>query len=64
MGIFGWGDGTYGELGAIEDLPVEHPINLPYFENMSIQRIACGARHTLALDSLGNIYAMGDNSED
>jgi len=36
MGIYGWGDGTYGELGPIEDLPIEHPISLPFFENMAI----------------------------
>ena len=26
--------------------------------------VATGARHTLVLDKEGNIYAMGDNSED
>lgn len=29
-----------------------------------MQAISTGARHTLALDKDGNIYAMGDNSED
>lgn len=24
--LFGWGDGTYGELGINEDLPIEFPI--------------------------------------
>ena len=63
-GMFGWGDGTYGELGIQENLPIEQPVSIPFFENMKIVQIATGARHTLALDRDGNIFAMGDNSED
>lgn len=62
--IYGWGDGTYGELGITENLPIEAPIRIPFFEDKKIKKVSVGARHTLALDYEGKIYAMGDNSED
>jgi len=37
---------------------------IPFFEDKNIVKVVAGARHTLALDHEGNIYAMGDNSED
>jgi alpha-tubulin suppressor-like RCC1 family protein len=63
-GVYVWGDGTYGELGLIENLPIEKPIKMPFFEKRKIMKIDAGARHTLVLDKEGNIFAMGDNSED
>lgn len=48
----------------MEDLPIEHPTQLAFFKDMRVAKIAAGARHTLVLDDEGNIYAMGDNSED
>jgi alpha-tubulin suppressor-like RCC1 family protein len=62
--IYGWGDGTYGELGIQENLPIEKPVKIPFFEDKNIVKVTAGARHTLALDYEGNIYAIGDNSED
>jgi alpha-tubulin suppressor-like RCC1 family protein len=62
--LYGWGDGTYGELGIQENLPIEKPVKIPYFQNINIIKIAAGARHTIVLDAEGSIYAMGDNSED
>ena len=62
--LFGWGDGTYGELGTLEDLPIEKPRKIEFFDDKKITKISAGARHTLALDIEGNIFAMGDNSED
>ncbi len=63
-GIYGWGDGTYGELGVTDDLPIEQPTQLQFFADKGIKHVATGARHTLVVDREGNIYAMGDNSED
>jgi len=62
--IYGWGDGTYGELGVTEGLPFEKPQRLPHFEAVEVVSVAAGSRHSLVLDSNGQIYAMGDNSED
>jgi hypothetical protein len=32
--LYGWGDGTYGELGTQENLPIEKPIKISFFENI------------------------------
>ena len=49
-GVYGWGDGTYGELGTQDNLPIEKPISLSFFENTKVIKIAAGARHSLVLD--------------
>jgi len=43
---------------------VETPKPVKEFDKVKIRQIAAGARHSLVLDHDGNIYAMGDNSED
>mmetsp|Transcript_6937 Transcript_6937/g.12618 ORF Transcript_6937/g.12618 Transcript_6937/m.12618 type:complete len:430 (+) Transcript_6937:3155-4444(+) len=59
--VFTWGDNTYGELGLPKVRKAETPIKVP---NLSgIIDIAAGARHVIALDFEGVIYAFGDNSE-
>jgi len=35
-GLYGWGDGTYGELGICEDLPAEEPVLLPFFDKIRV----------------------------
>lgn len=64
FGLFGWGDGTYGELGMVDGLPISDPTIIPFFQSMKLVAVATGARHTLTLDKEGDIYSMGDNSED
>jgi alpha-tubulin suppressor-like RCC1 family protein len=34
--LYGWGDGTYGELGIIENLPIEKPTKMTYFESRKV----------------------------
>jgi len=63
--LFAWGDGTYGELGSEERMIIK-PSPIPFFEDneVLVKSISTGARHSLALDFDGQIYAFGDNSED
>ena len=62
--LYGWGDGTYGELGLDEELlPCEEPREIKV-ECDVIKQIAVGARHSMVLDHKGVIYVMGDNSND
>lgn len=63
-GVYFWGDGTYGELGTQEDIPIENPRKSRFFSVIAVTKIEAGARHTLVLDADGNIFAMGDNSEE
>jgi alpha-tubulin suppressor-like RCC1 family protein len=34
--LYGWGDGTYGELGIVEDLPIEKPMLIPFFKDIKV----------------------------
>ncbi len=63
-GVYGWGDGTYGELGNSDDLPFLKPQRLHFFDEIEVVSVSAGARHSLVLTSDGGIFAMGDNSED
>lgn len=62
--VHGWGDGTYGEVGIISDFGIEKPVPVPFFKNKDVVQIVSGARHNLVLCKNGNLYAMGDNSEE
>jgi alpha-tubulin suppressor-like RCC1 family protein len=42
---------------------VETPTLIPYFENIKIKKIGCGARHSVVLDFDNNLYTFGDNSD-
>lgn len=37
--VYGWGDGTYGELGTLLDLPFEKPVKIEAFEAKRIKKI-------------------------
>ena len=59
--VFAWGRGHEGQLGVnklVEVLPT--PKYVPAFQGKQITRIACGQRHSLALDSLGQVYSWGE----
>ena len=45
-------------------MAVAKPIILPFFRDIDVVQVAVGARHSLALDKEGEIYVMGDNSEE
>eukprot|EP00347_Sterkiella_histriomuscorum_P015550 403356611 len=63
--LYGWGDGTYGELGLqFQGRNLIKPELLNYFDDLSIAQIAVGGRHSLILDEQGQMYVMGDNSAD
>lgn len=58
--VFSWGENFYGQLGNGNEIYRENP-NLIELENISIQKISCGQRHSLLLSNDGVIYAFGDN---
>lgn len=57
--VFAWGWGRYGNIGdgATEDRHVPTPVQ--GFEDVKITGVACGWRHTLAVDSSGVLYTWG-----
>jgi alpha-tubulin suppressor-like RCC1 family protein len=62
--LWAWGNNAKGQLG-IGDQDVETskvPVKLPFPQNTRFIKIAAGARHSLAIDSSGNLWAWGANA--
>ncbi len=66
--VHAWGQNTYGGLGNNTTTPSTVPIDISGISNIlssiygkTIVAIACGAYHTLALDSTGHVHAWGYN---
>uniref|UniRef100_A0A670ZNA1 Uncharacterized protein n=1 Tax=Pseudonaja textilis TaxID=8673 RepID=A0A670ZNA1_PSETE len=65
--LFGWGDGSYGQLGSGEEgasQPV--PLRLPSAAvggQEAVVLVACGERHTLLLFADGSLASCGDNAQ-
>lgn len=62
--IYGWGSDSYGELGngsapVWETTPV--PVSMP--KGVIPAKIAAGQSHSLAIDTNGNLYAWGINTD-
>lgn len=63
--LFAIGDNTYGEIGFSRDVSSKQiPTQIPFFNDLNVIDVACGARHSLVLEETGNIFAFGDNSEE
>lgn len=65
--LYVWGDGTYGEIGEdyeTEHVSTENPVKMAYFDNKDIKvhSISAGGRHSIVVDTEGNMYSFGDNS--
>lgn len=60
--VFGWGKNTAGELGENKEREYGPVIReLPAFKNISVQQIACGESHILALNDSGVLFSCGGN---
>ena len=60
--VWAWGDNNRGQLGdgtlTNSSLPV--PVQVP--TGVTFTYVAAGGTHSLALDSMGNVWAWGDNT--
>ena len=61
--IFALGDNSYRELGYRSGFSDEFKPFRYKFDNKKIKKLAVGARHILILLDTGELYCMGDNSE-
>jgi alpha-tubulin suppressor-like RCC1 family protein len=62
--VWAWGANDRGQLGISSSVLQRNvPVKLDHFPqpNTRITRIAAGARHSLAIDSRGNLWAWGAN---
>ncbi len=65
--VFAWGDNADGQLGRGNTTGVNEPVYVADtgtpMQGKTIVAVAAGYRHALALDSSGQVYAWGDNSQ-
>lgn len=57
--VFSWGWGRYGNLGDGGLVDRNKPVLVKGLEDVTIKSIACGWRHTLAIDDSGSIFSWG-----
>jgi alpha-tubulin suppressor-like RCC1 family protein len=61
--LFSFGFGEFGTLGQGGSIFEEKPKFIKKLNNRVITSLACGLYHTLALSSIGDVYAWGRGFE-
>lgn len=63
-GLYGWGDNLYGQIYQQINSPVRtsYRIPNPILGGSQWSKVAAGSRHSLAINSVGELYAWGSNS--
>lgn len=56
---YGWGWNQFGQLGLGDCKDRSSPCSVTFPEPTSIQQLACGWRHTLAVSSDGRVFSWG-----
>ena len=59
--VYTWGGGVYGQLGHGDRRPSFHPKVVKALLGVNITSVTAGARHTVAVDDMGEVYAWGSN---
>ncbi|XP_023212760.1 probable E3 ubiquitin-protein ligase HERC4 [Centruroides sculpturatus] len=61
--VFSWGSNNYGQLGlATEEESISSPKMIKRLAMFTVIQISCGAHHSLALTSVGELYSWGYNN--
>ncbi|CAG2163500.1 unnamed protein product [Oppiella nova] len=61
--LFNWGNNSTGQLG-LANLQANQPlpIQMSFFNDMTVSKVVCGFGHTLVLTDDGQLYTFGRNS--
>ena len=59
--VFTWGSGLYGQLGHGDRVTRFAPKMVEALRGVNVTAVAAGARHTVAVDDMGEVYAWGSN---
>ncbi|CAI2381701.1 unnamed protein product [Moneuplotes crassus] len=59
--VFSWGDNDCGQLGIGEGAKQNIPKRIESLKRIFINRISCGAVHSMALSKTGNVFVWGSN---
>lgn len=65
--VFGWGSNQYGQIGqgvilSSRDNDILSPTSINIPSDSEFIQVVAGARHTMVLDSNGDVWVFGDNS--
>lgn len=60
--LYTWGGGMYGKLGHGNEMGHSTPTRVEalFKDGIKVTSVACGSRHTVALDAEGQIFSWGD----
>lgn len=59
--VLSWGDNDYGQLGTGEGEKQNIPKRIDSLKKIFIDRISCGAVHSMAVSKTGNVFVWGSN---
>lgn len=57
--VYSWGWGRYGNIGDGETIDRHTPVAVTSLDGLKIEKVACGWRHSMAIDVLGAVYSWG-----
>lgn len=57
--VYAWGWGRYGNIGDGDTHDRQRPTRVLGLNDVKITKIACGWRHTLAIDESGSVFSWG-----
>ena len=57
--VYSWGWGRYGNIGDGDTVDRHEPVRVKGLDGVQIEKIACGWRHSLAIDEAGSMYTWG-----
>lgn len=57
--VFSWGWGRYGNIGDGETIDRHTPVLVKGLDGVKIEKVACGWRHSIAIDRSGAVYSWG-----
>jgi alpha-tubulin suppressor-like RCC1 family protein len=60
--VFAWGDNSYGQLGIGNKTTQLTPQQVSFSYGQFIRTVACGDYHMVMMDTLGELWACGNNA--
>ena len=59
---YGWGHNNFGQLGVGNTQNSNKPVLIEELSDMKVVQVACGAHHSMALTSEGELFSWGHNT--
>lgn len=59
--VYSFGSNEYGQCGTLNNIDSHIPKEMDYIKHLKIEKISCGALHSVLLDDYGDVYTLGWN---